>query len=146
LQPSHSVIRTKSTIVPKATFHFGPFWSVTMPRGWLRHHCSYSSRSLFCGSCYQVRRVTIDRPEQANALDPPTLRQLAAAWRQMAADPDIRGVGRGRPTQFQFQGRTPIAREVTGADTWDRNLNRALLAGYNGGGIVGSPHALAIVN
>ncbi len=34
--------------------------------------------------------VTIDRPEQANALDPPTLRELASAWRRIANDPEIR--------------------------------------------------------
>ncbi|HLY38973.1 MAG TPA: enoyl-CoA hydratase/isomerase family protein, partial [Candidatus Binatia bacterium] len=37
-----------------------------------------------------VALVTIDRPAQANALDPPTLRDLAAAWRRIAADDDIR--------------------------------------------------------
>src|SRR5207245_1561847 len=37
-----------------------------------------------------VAVVTIDRPAQANALDPPTLRDLAAAWRAVAADPEIR--------------------------------------------------------
>jgi len=37
-----------------------------------------------------VAVVTIDRPEQANALDPPTLRQLADAWRRIAADAEIR--------------------------------------------------------
>jgi enoyl-CoA hydratase/carnithine racemase len=37
-----------------------------------------------------VAVVTIDRPAQANALDPPTLRDLAAAWRRIAADPDVR--------------------------------------------------------
>ena len=37
-----------------------------------------------------VAVVTIDRPAQANALDPPTLRELAAAWRRIAADPEIR--------------------------------------------------------
>jgi len=37
-----------------------------------------------------VAVVTIDRPAQANALDPPTLRDLAAAWRRVAEDPDIR--------------------------------------------------------
>lgn len=37
-----------------------------------------------------VAVVTIDRPERANALDPPTLRDLAAAWRRIAADADIR--------------------------------------------------------
>ena len=34
--------------------------------------------------------VTIDRPDAANALDPPTLRGLAAAWRRIAGDADIR--------------------------------------------------------
>lgn len=37
-----------------------------------------------------VAVVTLDRPAQANALDPPTLRQLADAWRRIAEDPDIR--------------------------------------------------------
>jgi len=39
-----------------------------------------------------VAVVTIDRPEAANALDPPTLRGLADAWRRVAADPEIRCV------------------------------------------------------
>lgn len=34
--------------------------------------------------------VTIDRPERANSLDPPTLVALAAAWREIAADERIR--------------------------------------------------------
>jgi nitroreductase len=34
--------------------------------------------------------VTIDRPERANALDPPTLLALASAWRELAADDDVR--------------------------------------------------------
>jgi enoyl-CoA hydratase len=37
-----------------------------------------------------VALVTIDRPERANALDPPTLRALAAAWERIAADDDVR--------------------------------------------------------
>jgi enoyl-CoA hydratase/carnithine racemase len=37
-----------------------------------------------------VAVVTIDRPAQANALDPPTLRDLAAAWRRIATDDAIR--------------------------------------------------------
>ena len=32
-----------------------------------------------------VAVVTIDRPERANALDPQTLRELADAWREIAA-------------------------------------------------------------
>ncbi len=37
-----------------------------------------------------VAVVTIDRPERANSLDPPTLRDLAAAWRRIADDAEIR--------------------------------------------------------
>jgi enoyl-CoA hydratase/carnithine racemase len=37
-----------------------------------------------------VALVTIDRPARANSLDPPTLRELAAAWRRIADDPEIR--------------------------------------------------------
>lgn len=37
-----------------------------------------------------VALVTIDRPDRANALDPPTLEALATAWRQIAADSEIR--------------------------------------------------------
>jgi enoyl-CoA hydratase/carnithine racemase len=45
-----------------------------------------------------VAIVTIDRPERANALDPRTLCELAAAWRSVAADANVRCVlltGRG---------------------------------------------------
>jgi enoyl-CoA hydratase/carnithine racemase len=37
-----------------------------------------------------VALVTIDRPEQANALDPATLSDLAEAWRRVAGDAEIR--------------------------------------------------------
>jgi enoyl-CoA hydratase len=37
-----------------------------------------------------VAVVTIDRPERANALDPRALRELAAAWRAIAADEAVR--------------------------------------------------------
>jgi enoyl-CoA hydratase len=39
-----------------------------------------------------VELVTIDRPERANALDPPALRALASAWRRLAADDEVRCV------------------------------------------------------
>ncbi len=38
----------------------------------------------------RVALVTIDRPEAANALDPKGLCELAAAWRRIALDPEIR--------------------------------------------------------
>src|SRR5262249_52403571 len=37
-----------------------------------------------------VAVVTIDRPEQANSLDPPTIRALADAWRRIRDDADVR--------------------------------------------------------
>src|SRR4051812_23744341 len=37
-----------------------------------------------------VALVTIDRPAKANTFDPASLRQLADAWRRIAADPEIR--------------------------------------------------------
>jgi enoyl-CoA hydratase len=37
-----------------------------------------------------VAVVTIDRVEKANSLDPPTIRDLAAAWREIAGDDDLR--------------------------------------------------------
>ncbi|MBX3027329.1 enoyl-CoA hydratase/isomerase family protein [bacterium] len=37
-----------------------------------------------------VAVVTLDRPERANALDPAMLVELAAAWRRIAGDPEIR--------------------------------------------------------
>jgi enoyl-CoA hydratase len=39
-----------------------------------------------------VAVVTLDRPERANALDPPTLRALADAWRTLADDDAVRAV------------------------------------------------------
>ena len=37
-----------------------------------------------------VALVTLDRPERANALNPSMLRGLAAAWEEIAGDPEIR--------------------------------------------------------
>ncbi|MFN2376888.1 MAG: enoyl-CoA hydratase/isomerase family protein, partial [Candidatus Binatia bacterium] len=39
-----------------------------------------------------VALVTLDRPDKANSLNPAMLRELAAAWRQLAADNDVRAV------------------------------------------------------
>src|SRR5262249_21053697 len=49
-----------------------------------------SARLSFPSEHPHVAIVTIDRPEQANALDPATLCDLAAAWRRIADDDDIR--------------------------------------------------------
>lgn len=38
----------------------------------------------------RIALVTLSRPEAANALDPATLLELAATWRRIAADPEIR--------------------------------------------------------
>jgi len=37
-----------------------------------------------------VAVITLDRPERANALDPPTLRELAGCWERVAGDESIR--------------------------------------------------------
>ncbi|HEY2776242.1 MAG TPA: enoyl-CoA hydratase-related protein [Candidatus Binatia bacterium] len=39
-----------------------------------------------------VALVTIDRPDRANSLDPIALRELAQAWRALAADDEVRAV------------------------------------------------------
>lgn len=39
-----------------------------------------------------VALVTLDRPERANSLDPPTLTALANIWRELAEDADVRCV------------------------------------------------------
>ncbi len=39
-----------------------------------------------------VALVTLDRPQKANSLDPAALCALAGAWRELAADPDVRCV------------------------------------------------------
>ena len=39
-----------------------------------------------------VALVTIDRPERANSLNPSALRELAAAWREIAEDDHVRAV------------------------------------------------------
>lgn len=58
-----------------------------------------------------VAVVTLDRPDRANAFDPPMLRALAAAWREVAADADVRCVvltGAGRVFSGGMDLRTTI--------------------------------------
>ena len=88
--------------------------------------------------------VTIDRPEQANALDPPTLRELASAWRRIANDPEIRcavltGAGeRVFSAGMDFRTTIPAARRLARGEQVDsgdfeglRDVATALLAGFD---------------
>src|SRR5262247_1845106 len=100
-----------------------------------------------------VALVTIDRPERANALDPPTLRQLAEAWRRIAADPEIRcavltGAGErafcaGMDMKTTIPESQRMARgERVDPDTFEglRSVATALLAGFD----LGTPLVCAV--
>ncbi len=100
-----------------------------------------------------VAVVTIDRPAQANALDPPTLRELAAAWRRIADDPDIRcavltGAGdRSFCAGMDMKTTIPAAQRFARGERVDeetfeglRNVSTALLAGFD----LGTPLVCAI--
>src|SRR5438093_4719418 len=91
-----------------------------------------------------VAVVTIDRPAQANALDPPTLRDLAACWRAVAADPGDplrRADRRGRALLLRRhgheddhpRGRALRARRAHRAEALEglRSVATALLAGFD---------------
>jgi enoyl-CoA hydratase/carnithine racemase len=91
-----------------------------------------------------VALVTIDRPARANALDPPTLRELAAAWRRIAEDADIRcavltGAGErvfcaGMDMTTTIPAAQRLARgERVDEETFEglRNASTALLAGFD---------------
>src|SRR5262245_12090487 len=100
-----------------------------------------------------VAVVTIDRPEQANALDPPTLSTLAANWRRIAADDDIRcavltGAGErafcaGMDMKTTIPASQRFARgERIDEETFEglRSVTTALLAGFD----LGTPLVCAI--
>ena len=91
-----------------------------------------------------VAIVTIDRPERANSLDPPTLRELAAAWRQIAEDPEIRCAvltgagGRVFCSGMDMTTTIPAAQRLARGERLDdetfeglRNVATALLAGFD---------------
>jgi len=91
-----------------------------------------------------VAVVTIDRPQQANALDPPTLRALADAWRRIAAADAIRcavltGAGErvfcaGMDMKTTIPAAQRLARgERVDAETFEglRSVSTALLAGFD---------------
>ncbi len=91
-----------------------------------------------------VALVTIDRPDQANALDPPTLGELAAAWRRIAGDDEIRcavvtGAGeRVFCAGMDMKKTIPAAQKLARGERIDaadfeglRSVATALLAGFD---------------
>jgi enoyl-CoA hydratase len=100
-----------------------------------------------------VAIVTLDRPDKANSLDPGMLRELAAAWRRIAGDPDIRcavltGAGdkafcAGMDMTTTIPASQRLARgERLDEETFEglRSVATALLAGYD----VGTPIVSAV--
>ena len=100
-----------------------------------------------------VALVTIDRPEQANSLDPPTVCDLAAAWKRIAADPDIRcavltGAGdRVFCAGMDMKTTIPASQRFARGERIDeqsmeglRNVATALLAGFD----LGTPLVAAV--
>ncbi len=91
-----------------------------------------------------VAVVTIDRPEQANALDLPSLQALADAWRRIAADEDIRcavltGAGsRVFCAGMDMKSTIPVSQRLARGERIDaasfaalRSVSTALLAGFD---------------
>jgi enoyl-CoA hydratase len=91
-----------------------------------------------------VALVTLDRPERANALDPTTLRELAAVWRRVAEDPGIRcavltGAGdRVFCSGMDMTTTIPAARRLARGERLEpevfealRDVSTALLAGFD---------------
>lgn len=100
-----------------------------------------------------VAVVTIDRPERANALDPPTLSALAAAWRRIADDEAIRcavltGAGeRVFCAGMDMRATIPVAQALARGERIDevafeglRSVATATLAGFD----LGTPLICAI--
>ena len=100
-----------------------------------------------------VAVVTLDRPERANALDPPMLVALADAWRRIAADASIRCAiitgagdkvfcaGMDMKTTIPVSQRFARGERVSDADFAGlRSVQTALLAGFD----LGKPLIAAI--
>jgi enoyl-CoA hydratase len=100
-----------------------------------------------------VAIVTLDRPEKANSLDPAMLRELAAAWRRIASDEEIRcavltGAGNkvfcaGMDMTTTIPASQRFARgEKLDEETFEglRSVATALLAGFD----VGTPIVAAV--
>lgn len=91
-----------------------------------------------------VAVVTLDRPERANALDPAMLCELAAAWRRIAGDAEIRCAvltGSGDRTfcaGMDMRATIPVAQALARGERIDatafeglRNVATATLAGFD---------------
>jgi enoyl-CoA hydratase len=100
-----------------------------------------------------VAVVTIDRPEQANSLDPPTIRALADAWRRVRDDAAIRcavltGAGdRVFCAGMDMKTTIPAAQRLARGERIDdetfaalRDVATAVLAGFD----VGKPIVAAV--
>lgn len=100
-----------------------------------------------------VAVVTLDRPERANALDPAMLVELAAAWRRIAGDPEIRcavltGAGeRVFCSGMDMRATIPVAQALARGERVDeaafeglRSVATATLAGFD----VGVPVVCAV--
>jgi enoyl-CoA hydratase len=92
----------------------------------------------------RVALVTLDRPARANALDLPSLRELADAWRRIAGDPEIRcavltGAGeRAFCAGMDMTSTIPVAQRLARGERVDpedfeglRSVSTALLAGFD---------------
>lgn len=91
-----------------------------------------------------VAVVTLDRPAQANALDPTTLSALAAAWRRVAAEDDIRCAvltgagGRTFCAGMDMKTTIPLSQKLARGERIDdesfaglRDVATATLAGFD---------------
>jgi enoyl-CoA hydratase/carnithine racemase len=100
-----------------------------------------------------VAVVTIDRPEQANSLDPPTIRALAAAWRRVRDDDGVRVVvvtGAGERvfcSGMDMKTTIPASQRLARGERLDdetfaalRDVSTAILAGFD----VGKPVVAAV--
>jgi len=100
-----------------------------------------------------VAVVTIDRPEQANSLDPPTIRALAAAWRRVRDDDGVRVVvvtGAGERvfcSGMDMKTTIPASQRFARGERLDdetfaalRDVSTAILAGFD----VGKPVVAAV--
>jgi enoyl-CoA hydratase/carnithine racemase len=93
-----------------------------------------------------VAVVTLDRPEKANALDPAMLRELADAWRRIAADAEVRCVvltGAGEKAfsaGMDLRATIPVAQQLARGERIEdeafeglRSVATATLAGFDPG-------------